>query len=67
MAKVKVYEGEPFEKALRRFRRQCKEEGIISDIRKREYHVKRSELRRRKVLKAIRRLRKVTERKRFFR
>jgi len=52
---IRVHTGEPFEKALRRFKRQCKQEGIIVDLKRKEYHLKPSELRRRKLVKAKRR------------
>ena len=36
MPGVTVKEGESFESALRRFKKQCEKAGIIADVRKRE-------------------------------
>ena len=35
---VKVKEGESFDRALERFKRQCAKEGVFSDMRKKEYY-----------------------------
>ena len=40
MPGVKVREGETFEQALRRFKKQCEKAGILSEVRKREYYEK---------------------------
>jgi len=40
MPGVKLREGETFEQALRRFKKQCEKAGILSEIRKREYYEK---------------------------
>ena len=37
MPGVKLREGETFEQALRRFKKQCEKAGILSEIRKSEY------------------------------
>jgi small subunit ribosomal protein S21 len=37
---VKVKEGEPFESAMRRFKKQCEKAGILAENRKREYYEK---------------------------
>jgi len=34
MPAIKVREGEPFEKAFRRFTKQCEKAGLMSDIKK---------------------------------
>jgi small subunit ribosomal protein S21 len=52
MAGVKVRENEPFENALRRFKKQCEKAGVLSEIRKREYYEKPSVKRKRKLLAA---------------
>jgi small subunit ribosomal protein S21 len=52
MAGIKVRENEPFENALRRFKKQCEKAGVLSEIRKREYYEKPSVKRKRKVLAA---------------
>ena len=48
MPGVKVREAEPFENALRRFKKQCEKAGVLSEIRKREYYEKPSVKRKRK-------------------
>lgn len=35
---IKVKEGESFDRALERFKRQCAKEGVFSDMRKKEYY-----------------------------
>ena len=52
MAGIKVRENEPFENALRRFKKQCEKVGVLSEIRKREYYEKPSVKRKRKLLAA---------------
>ena len=59
MPAVKVRETEPFENALRRFKKQCEKAGVLSEIRKREYYEKPSVKRKRKVIAARRRLRRL--------
>ena len=40
MPGIKLREGETFEQALRRFKKQCEKAGILSDLRKREHYEK---------------------------
>lgn len=40
MPGIRLREGEPFETALRRFKKQCEKAGILSDVRKREHYEK---------------------------
>jgi small subunit ribosomal protein S21 len=40
MPGVKLRDGETFEQALRRFKKQCEKAGILSELRKREYYEK---------------------------
>jgi len=58
MPGVKVRENEPFENALRRFKKQCEKAGILSEIRKREHYEKPSVRRKRKLLAAKKRANK---------
>ena len=60
MVAVKVKDGESFEKALRRFKKICEKEGILSEIRKREHYEKPGVKKRKKQLAAIKRSRKKT-------
>jgi small subunit ribosomal protein S21 len=55
MPAIIVREGEPFESALRRFKKQCEKTGILSEIRKREHFEKPSVKRKKKVLAAKKR------------
>ena len=45
---VKLKKGEPFEKAVRRFRRKVETEGIMRDLKKRQFHMTKSEKRKEK-------------------
>ena len=53
MTKVRVKPDEPFEKALRRFKKKCNKEGIMQRIKEIKHYEKPSEKRRRKLAKAI--------------
>ena len=48
MPQVEVRKDEPFESALRRFKRQMEQEGIIKEIRERKHYEKPSERKRKK-------------------
>ena len=48
MSEVKVREGEAFESALRRFNKKIKQNGILSEVRRREHYEKPSVRRKRK-------------------
>ncbi len=52
---VKVRENEPFEVALRRFKRSCEKAGVLSEVRRREYYEKPTQERKRKAAAAIKR------------
>jgi len=43
MVSVTVKNGEPFEKALRRFKKKWEKAGILRDVRSRAYYLKPSE------------------------
>ena len=51
---VEVKDNENFESALRRFKRECQKQGVISEIKRREHYEKPS-VRRKKRLLAARR------------
>ena len=55
MTGVRVRDGESFESALRRFKKQCERAGILSEIRKREHYDKPSVKRKRKSMMAKKR------------
>ena len=50
-----VGENEPIETALKRFRRQCQKEGVLAEVKKREYYDKPSVRRKKKAIAARRR------------
>lgn len=52
MASVTVKEDEPFEVALRRFKKQCEKAGVLSELRKREHYEKPSVKRKKKSIAA---------------
>ena len=66
MSGILIKESESFENALRRFKKQVEKTGILSEIRRREHYEKPSIKRKKKLLaakkRAIKRMRKVTER-----
>ncbi len=53
MPSVKVRENEPFEYALRRFKRSCEKAGILAETRRREYYEKPTQERKRKAAAAV--------------
>lgn len=55
MPGVRVREGESFEQALRRFKKQCEKAGILSELRKREYYEKPSMRKKKKKAQAKKR------------
>jgi small subunit ribosomal protein S21 len=58
---VKVKENESFENAVRKFKKQCDKEGILSEVRKREHYDKPSVKKKKKSIaarkKAVKRFR----------
>ncbi len=58
MPSVKVRENEPFDVALRRFKRTCEKAGILAEVHKREYYEKPTQERKRKRAAAIKRWQK---------
>lgn len=55
---IKIRENEPFDVALRRFKRSCEKAGILSEIRRREFYEKPTTERKRAKASAIKRLAK---------
>jgi small subunit ribosomal protein S21 len=55
VSEVKVREGETFESALRRFNKKIKQNGILSEVRRREHYEKPSVRRKRKLVAAKKR------------
>ncbi|MEK6813732.1 MAG: 30S ribosomal protein S21 [Nitrospirota bacterium] len=52
MPTVRVKENESFESALKRFKKQCEKDGILSEMKKREHYEKPSVRKKRKALAA---------------
>ncbi|MCK9194618.1 MAG: 30S ribosomal protein S21 [Nevskia sp.] len=55
MPNVRIRENEPFEVALRRFKRTCEKAGVLTDLRKKEFFEKPSQERKRKRAAAVKR------------
>ena len=55
MPSVKVKENEPFDVALRRFKRSCEKAGVLSEVRRREFYEKPTAVRKRKAAAAVKR------------
>ena len=55
MPSVKIRENEPFEYALRRFKRSCEKAGVLAETRRREYYEKPTQERKRKAAAAVKR------------
>lgn len=55
MPNVKVKENEPFEVAMRRFKRSCEKAGILTETRRREFYEKPTTERKRKLAAAVKR------------
>ena len=71
MPTVRVRENEPFEVALRRFKRTCEKAGVLTDVRKHEFFETPSQERKRKRAAAVKRQlkkvsRDVTRRQRLY-
>ena len=55
MPSVKVKENEPFEVAMRRFKRSIEKTGLLTELRAREFYEKPTTERKRKLAAAVRR------------
>jgi small subunit ribosomal protein S21 len=62
MPQVRIKENEPFDTALRRFKRACEKAGILSEVRRREFYEKPTAERKRKRAAAIKRALKKRQR-----
>lgn len=56
MPGIKVRETEPFEGALKRFKKQVEKAGVLSEVRKREYYEKPSVKKKKKAIAARKRV-----------
>ncbi len=55
MPSVKIKENEPFDVALRRFKRACEKAGVMAEVRRREFYEKPTAVRKRKAAAAVKR------------
>jgi small subunit ribosomal protein S21 len=55
MPNVRVKENEPFEIAMRRFKRSCEKAGVLAEVRRREFYEKPTAERKRKAAAAVKR------------
>lgn len=55
MPAIKVRDNEPFDVALRRFKRSCEKAGVLSEVRAREFFEKPTQERKRKKAAAVKR------------
>lgn len=66
MPDVKIRKGESIDGALRRFKRECEREGILTEIKKREHYEKPSEKRKRLAQQSEKRLRRLKMKMKFY-
>ncbi|MDA8168541.1 MAG: 30S ribosomal protein S21 [Nitrospiraceae bacterium] len=52
MPLIRVGDGESFENALKKFKKQCEREGILSEVKKREHYEKPSVKKKKKAIAA---------------
>jgi small subunit ribosomal protein S21 len=55
MPVVQLRENEPFDVALRRFKRSCEKAGVLAEVRRREFYEKPAWARKRKAAAAVKR------------
>ena len=55
MPMVKLKENEPFDVALRRFKRACEKAGVLAEVRRKEFYEKPTSARQRKAAAAVKR------------
>ena len=58
MPAIKLKENEPFDVALRRFKRSCEKAGVLAEVHKREFYEKPTQERKRKAAAAVKRWQK---------
>ena len=65
MPSIKIRENEPFDIAIRRFKRACEKAGVLSEVRRREFYEKPTAERKRKGAAAVKRHLKKLARERY--
>ena len=58
MVSVKVRDGESIEEAIRRFKRECERNGVMQEIKKREFYKAPSVVKKEKLAEAKRKIRR---------
>ncbi|MDA0821124.1 MAG: 30S ribosomal protein S21 [Proteobacteria bacterium] len=71
MPSVKLRDNEPFDIAMRRFKRACEKAGTLAEVHRREFYEKPTQVRKRKAAAAVKRwqkkaFRQVTKRTRAY-
>ena len=66
MPNVRVKENEPFEVAMRRFKRSCEKAGVLAEVRRREFYEKPTAERKRRAAAAVKRHMKKVQRERQY-
>lgn len=61
MPSIKLRENEPFEVALRRFKKSIEKEGVLSEVKKREHYEKPSVKKKKKAIAARKKAAKTTK------
>ncbi len=62
MPEVWLSDGESIDSALRRFKKECERDGVLTEVKRREFYEKPSEKRKRKALQARKKLLKKLKR-----
>ncbi len=62
MPSVRIRENEPFDIAMRRFKRACEKAGVLAEVHRREYYEKPTQVRKRKAAAAVKRWQKKVSR-----
>lgn len=63
MAIVEIFDNEPFEKAFKRFKRIVEKEGILTEVKRRQFYEKPSEKKKRRERQARKRIVKALKKK----
>ncbi|MGB1879888.1 MAG: 30S ribosomal protein S21 [Gammaproteobacteria bacterium] len=58
MPNVRIRENEPFDIAMRRFKRACEKAGVLAEVHRREFYEKPTQVRKRKAAAAVKRWQK---------
>ena len=66
MTKIEIRKGEELEKALRKFKMKLRHEGVLDEMKKREFYEKPSQKRRKRLERAKRREQRRQKKKRLY-